>query len=47
VDWCLRNTGSSGDYRLRLKGFAPCVIGTLPLGPVELFGKAGYSGAKF
>jgi len=34
--------GSSGDYRLRLKGFAPYVIGTLPLGPVELFGKAGY-----
>lgn len=35
-------SGSSGDYRLRLKGFAPYVIGTIPLGPVELFGKAGY-----
>jgi hypothetical protein len=35
-------SGSSGDYRLRVKGFAPYVIGTLPLGPVELFGKAGY-----
>lgn len=35
-------TGSSGDYRVRIKGFAPYVIGTLPLGPVELYGKAGY-----
>jgi hypothetical protein len=35
-------SGSSGDYRLRLKGFAPYIIGTLPIGPVELFGKAGY-----
>jgi hypothetical protein len=35
-------SGSSGDYRLRLKGFAPYVIGTLPLGPVELFAKIGY-----
>lgn len=34
--------GSSGDYRVDLSGFAPYVIGTLPLGPVELFGKAGY-----
>ena len=27
---------------MRLKGFAPYVIGTLPLGPVELFAKIGY-----
>lgn len=34
--------GSSGDYSAELSGFAPYVIGTLPLGPVELFGKIGY-----
>jgi opacity protein-like surface antigen len=35
-------SGSSGDFRVRLKGFAPYVIGTLPLGPIELFAKIGY-----
>jgi len=35
-------SGSSGDYRVKLSGFAPYVIGTLPLGPIELFAKAGY-----
>lgn len=35
-------SGSSGDYKVELSGFAPYVIGTLPLGPVELFGKVGY-----
>ncbi len=35
-------SGSSGDYQVELSGFAPYVIGTLPLGPVELFAKAGY-----
>jgi OOP family OmpA-OmpF porin len=35
-------SGSSGNYRVHLNGFAPYVIGTLPLGPIELFGKAGY-----
>jgi len=35
-------SGSSGNYRLGLSGFAPYAIGTLPLGPVELFGKIGY-----
>jgi Outer membrane protein beta-barrel domain len=34
--------GSSGNYRVHLQGFAPYVIGTIPLGPVELFGKLGY-----
>jgi opacity protein-like surface antigen len=34
--------GSSGNYSADLSGFAPYVIGTLPLGPVELFAKAGY-----
>ena len=34
--------GSSGDYKVELSGFAPYIIGTLPLGPVELFAKAGY-----
>jgi hypothetical protein len=35
-------SGSSGDYSIDLSGFAPYIIGTLPLGPVELFAKAGY-----
>jgi hypothetical protein len=34
--------GSSGNYRAELAGFAPSVIGTLPLGPVELSAKLGY-----
>lgn len=35
-------SGSSGDFRVDVSGFAPYVIGTVPLGPVELFGKIGY-----
>ena len=35
-------TGSDGNYRLRLSGFAPYVVGTLPAGPFEVFAKAGY-----
>jgi hypothetical protein len=35
-------SGSSGDYQVDLSGFAPYVIGSFPLGPVELFAKAGY-----
>ncbi len=35
-------TGSGGNYRLHLSGFAPMLVGTLPAGPVELFAKAGY-----
>jgi Outer membrane protein beta-barrel domain len=35
-------SGSSGDYRVKLSGFAPYVIGTLPIGPIELFAKVGY-----
>lgn len=35
-------TGSDGNYRVDISGFAPYVIGTIPLGAVELFGKAGY-----
>jgi hypothetical protein len=34
--------GSSGNYDVSISGFAPYVIGTIPLGPVELFGKVGY-----
>jgi hypothetical protein len=34
--------GSDGDFTVELSGFAPYVIGTMPLGPVELFGKIGY-----
>jgi opacity protein-like surface antigen len=35
-------SGSSGDFRAHLSGFAPYVIGTVPIGPVELFAKLGY-----
>jgi OmpA-like transmembrane domain len=35
-------SGSSGDFQVELSGFAPYVIGTIPLGPLELFGKVGY-----
>jgi OOP family OmpA-OmpF porin len=34
--------GSSGNYTAELAGFAPSVIGSLPLGPVELSAKLGY-----
>ena len=34
-------TGSNGNYNVHLKGFAPSLILTAPLGPVEIFGKAG------
>ena len=35
-------SGSDGNYRLHVSGFAPFIVGTLPAGPVELFAKAGY-----
>jgi opacity protein-like surface antigen len=35
-------TGSNGNYQVDLSGFAPYVVGTLPLGPMEIFGKVGY-----
>jgi hypothetical protein len=38
----ISSSGSSGNYRAELSGFAPSVIGTLPLGPVELSAKLGY-----
>jgi Outer membrane protein beta-barrel domain len=34
--------GTSGDFTVDLSGFAPYIIGTIPVGPVELFGKVGY-----
>jgi hypothetical protein len=34
--------GSSGNYRAELNGFAPSIIGHVPLGPVELQAKLGY-----
>lgn len=34
--------GSSGNYRAELSGFAPSIIGTLPLGPLEISAKIGY-----
>jgi opacity protein-like surface antigen len=35
-------TGSNGNYRVDLSGFAPYLVGTAPLGPIELFAKAGW-----
>jgi Outer membrane protein beta-barrel domain len=35
-------SGSNGNYALHVGGFAPFVVGTLPAGPVEFFGKAGW-----
>jgi opacity protein-like surface antigen len=35
-------TGSDGHYRVHMDGWSPTAIGTLPLGPVELFAEAGY-----
>ncbi len=35
-------SGSDGNYKLHVSGFAPFAVGTIPLGPVELFGKAGW-----
>jgi opacity protein-like surface antigen len=35
-------SGANNHYSLDISGFAPYVIGTIPLGPIELFGKAGY-----
>jgi opacity protein-like surface antigen len=35
-------SGSSGDFSAEISGFEPSIVGTIPLGPVELFGKIGY-----
>jgi Outer membrane protein beta-barrel domain len=35
-------TGSSGSYRLHMSGFAPFGMATLPIGPAEVFAKAGW-----
>lgn len=34
-------SGSHGNYDVKMSGFAPSLIGTVPLGPVELFAKVG------
>lgn len=34
--------GSDGKYEAELSGFAPSIIGTYPLGPVEISAKLGY-----
>jgi opacity protein-like surface antigen len=35
-------SGSDGNYKLHASGFAPMGVATLPLGPFEIFGKAGW-----
>ncbi len=34
-------SGSDGNYKVEMSGFAPSLIGRAPLGPVELFAKIG------
>lgn len=34
-------SGSDGNYRIEMSGFAPALIGTIPIGPIEIFGKVG------
>jgi hypothetical protein len=36
-----QTSGSSGTYHLNMTGFSPALLATLPLGPLEIFGKAG------
>jgi OOP family OmpA-OmpF porin len=38
----ISSSGSDGRYSVEADGFSPSVIGSIPLGPVELFGKVGY-----
>ncbi len=35
-------SGTDGDYTVELAGFAPYVVGTLPIGMFELSGRVGY-----
>lgn len=35
-------SGSDGNYKVHASGFAPMGVATLPLGPFEVFGKAGW-----
>jgi hypothetical protein len=34
-------SGSDGNYRIGMSGFAPALIGSIPVGPIEIFGKVG------
>lgn len=34
-------SGSDGNYRVGMSGFEPALIASLPLGPLEIFGKVG------
>jgi hypothetical protein len=34
--------GTSGDYNVEISGFAPSVVFSMPVGPVELFARLGY-----
>lgn len=36
------SSGSNGTYDVKVTGFAPTAVASLPLGPVEIFAKAGY-----
>jgi len=34
--------GDNGKYKVSIDGFAPAVLGILPIGPIEVFGKVGW-----
>ena len=43
IDFGTASDSAAGfDIDADVKGYAPYVVGTLPLGPIELFAKAGY-----
>lgn len=38
----ISSSGTDGEYDVKLDGFSPSLIATLPLGGFEIFGKVGY-----
>jgi len=38
----ISSSGTNGRYGVKMDGFAPSVIGTIPIGPLELSGELGY-----
>lgn len=34
-------TGSNGNYRVDISGFSPALVGSVPIGPFEVFAKVG------
>lgn len=38
----ISSSGTNGRYGVKMDGFAPSAIGTIPIGPLELSGELGY-----